>query len=42
VHRESFEVGGGVLLWKDDGMTFLLQGVGSTTEATSLAAESGP
>ena len=42
VHRESFEVGGGVLLWKDDGMTFLLQGVGSTTQATSLAADSGP
>ena len=29
VHRESFEVGPGALLWSDDGMAFLLQGLGS-------------
>lgn len=39
VHRESFDVGTGVLLWKDRAMTFLLQGAGSQSEATSLAAE---
>ena len=37
VHRESFDVGSGVLLWKDDEMTFLLQGAGSTADAMSLA-----
>ena len=39
VHRESFEVGSGVLLWHEDAMTFLLQGAASKAEATSLAAE---
>ena len=39
VHRESFEVGSGVLLWNDDAMTFLLQGTASRAEATRLAAE---
>ena len=39
VHRESFDVGASVLLWKDKAMTFLLQGAGSQSEATSLAAE---
>jgi hypothetical protein len=39
VHRESFDVGTGVLLWKDAGMTFLLHGVVSKSEALSLAAE---
>ena len=39
VHRESFEVGTGVLLWNDDGMTFLLQGAAAKAEATRLAAE---
>ena len=38
VHRESFEVGAGVLLWKDRGMTFLLQGARSKEEAIRLAA----
>jgi hypothetical protein len=38
VHRESFEVGAGVLLWKDRGMTFLLQGAGSKADAIRLAA----
>jgi hypothetical protein len=37
---ESFEVGDGVLLWKADGMTFLLQGTGSKADATRLAAKS--
>lgn len=39
VHRESFEVGTGALMWNDDGMTFLLQGAGSKAEAIRLAAE---
>ena len=39
VHRESFEVGTGVLMWNDGGMTFLLQGPGSKSEAMRLAAE---
>jgi hypothetical protein len=39
VHRESFDVGAGVLLWKQVGMTFLLQGAGSRVEAIELAAE---
>ena len=39
VHRESFEVGTGVLLWRDGAMTFLLQGAGSKAEAMRLAAE---
>ena len=39
VHRESFEVGTGVLLWNDGAMTFLLQGAGSKAEAMRLAAE---
>jgi hypothetical protein len=39
VHREGFEVGAGGLLWNDNGMTFLLQGAGSTADAVSLASE---
>jgi hypothetical protein len=39
VHRESFEVGGGALLWRERGMTFLLQGPGSSEDATRLAAD---
>lgn len=39
VHRESFEVDTGVLLWNDGAMTFLLQGAGSEAEAMRLAAE---
>jgi hypothetical protein len=39
VHRESFEVSPGVVLWKDDGMTFLLQGAGPKADALRLAAE---
>ena len=39
VHRESFEVGAGALMWNDAGMTFLLQGAGSKAEAMRLAAE---
>lgn len=37
VHRESFDVGSGVLLWKDDEMTFLLQSAGSKADAMPLA-----
>ncbi|HEX7312129.1 MAG TPA: hypothetical protein VF232_13220 [Gaiellaceae bacterium] len=39
VHRESFDVGNGVLLWKDAGMTFLLQGAGSQADALRLASQ---
>jgi hypothetical protein len=39
VHRESFEVGSGALLWKRDGMTFLLQGRPSKDDAIRLAAD---
>ena len=42
VHRESFEVGPGALLWRDDGMTFLLQGAGSKADAIRLAGEVDP
>ena len=38
IHREAFEVSPGALLWKDDGMAFLLQAAGSRAEATRLAA----
>lgn len=37
VHGESFEVGTGALLWKDNEMTFLLQGADSKNEAMQLA-----
>lgn len=39
VHRESFEISPGALLWRKDGMTFLLQGSESKDGATRLAAE---
>jgi hypothetical protein len=39
VHRESFEVGTGALLWKDEVMTFLLQGAGSMAEGLRLAVD---
>jgi hypothetical protein len=39
VHRERFDVGAGVLLWKEDGLAFLLQGAESELDATRLAAE---
>ena len=38
VHRESFDIGAGALLWNDRGTTFLLQGAGSRVEAISLAS----
>jgi hypothetical protein len=38
VHREHFDVGGGVLLWEQDGMAFLLHGAGSKAEAVRLGA----
>ena len=37
VHRERFEVSPGVLLWKDQGRAFLLQGAGSKDDAVRLA-----
>jgi hypothetical protein len=42
VHRESFDVGTGVLMWNDEAMTFLLQGAGSKSEAIRLSAEIDP
>jgi hypothetical protein len=39
LHRESFEVGAGALLWRRGGMTFLLQGTASREDAIRLAAE---
>ena len=42
VHRESFDVGNGVLLWKDAGMTFLLQGAGSQADAIRIASQVDP
>ena len=38
VHRERFEVSPGVLLWKDDGMAFLLQGTETKVKAMEFAA----
>jgi hypothetical protein len=38
MHREGFEVSPGALLWKADGMAFLLQGAGSRADAIRLAA----
>jgi hypothetical protein len=40
-HRESFDVGGGVLLWKAGELTFLLQGAGSKPDAIRLAGDVG-
>jgi hypothetical protein len=39
VHKERFDVEKGVLLWKEDGIAFLLQGASRTQTATSLAAQ---
>jgi hypothetical protein len=38
VHRERFEVSPGVLLWKDDGMAFLIQGTATKVKAMEFAA----
>jgi hypothetical protein len=42
VHRESFDVTSGALLWKRDGMAFLLQGAPSRDDAIGLAADVEP
>ena len=42
IHRERFDVGAGALLWKAEGMAFLLQGAGPKDEATSIAARVDP
>jgi hypothetical protein len=39
IHRESFEVSPGALLWRSNGMSYLLQGAGSESDATGLAAD---
>jgi hypothetical protein len=38
VHRELFDVADGALLWQEDGVSLLLQGIGSKENATRLAA----
>jgi hypothetical protein len=42
IHRESFDVGPGALLWKQDGRTLLLQATGSRARAVDLGREVGP
>ena len=42
IHRERFDVGAGALLWKADGMAFLLRGAGPKDEAASIAARVDP
>jgi hypothetical protein len=39
VHRESSDVGSGVLLWKAGEMTFLLRGTDSKADAIRLALQ---
>jgi len=38
VHRETFEASPGVLLWRDDGTTFLLQGAGTRAASVDFAS----
>jgi len=38
VHKERFDVGKGVLLWKEDGIAFLLKGATRSAEAARIAA----
>jgi hypothetical protein len=38
-HRERVDVAGGALLWRRDGVSFLLQGAGSKAAAVQMAAE---
>ena len=38
IHRETFDVAEGALLWEDSGVAFLLQGAGSEVNAAGLAA----
>lgn len=42
VHKERFDVEKGVLLWKDGGIAFLLQGATGAAEAIRLAAGISP
>ena len=42
IHRESFDVGSGALLWRDEELTFLLQGAGSRADAIRVARAVGP
>ena len=39
IHREAFDVSPGVLMWKHDGMAFVLQGAGPKADAIRLAAQ---
>ena len=42
VHRELFDVAEGALLWRDDGLAFLLQGAATKATAAELAAAVRP
>jgi hypothetical protein len=42
VHREHFDVAEGALLWRRDGLAFLLQGVATKAAAAELAAAVRP
>ncbi len=42
VHREHFDVAEGALLWRHDGLEFLLQGAGTKATAAALAAAVRP
>jgi len=42
VHREHFEVSPGALLWKEDGLAFLLRDAGAMVEAVRLAGDAAP
>ena len=42
IHKELFDVSGGALLWKNDGVAFLLQGARTREEAVRLAADVTP
>ena len=41
-HRELFDVADGALLWRNDGVAFLLQGAGTKAHAAELAAQVSP
>lgn len=38
MHKELFDVSEGVLLWKEDGIAFLLKGATRSAEAARIAA----
>jgi hypothetical protein len=42
IHRETFDVAGGALLWRDGDVALLLQGAGAKERAVRLAAQAKP